>query len=218
MFDPTWLGDTLAVIVLATAAYCASRLAAALLRDRRVEYDADVTHILMGVAMAGMFAAKLSILNATVWEVVFAVISAWYLVRITREARTSHQPWAGLRHHAGHLLSAGAMLYMFLALPADMSTSAGGSGGGGMGMGTTGGMGASVPTLALVFAVALFGYAVLVADRVPLTAASGAAMAGGHGGGAGAGGGRGVLLAPRASAVCEVVMSIAMGVMLIAML
>lgn len=226
MLNPSWLADILAAVVLATAAYCAGRLAIAPLRSRCVAYDADVLHILMGVAMGGMFVAELSVFNTAVWGAVFAFAAAWYAVRIVLESRAGHGSWAGFQHHAGHFVSAGAMVYMVFAVP-----SASGTGGSG-GMDMSGArMGASAPTLALVFALLLFAYAVLVADRIPLRATATQAVAvgggsagssnggGGHQGGVlGTGVGRGPLLAPRASALCEVVMSVAMGVMLIAML
>jgi hypothetical protein len=228
MLTPSCLADVLAAVVLATAAYCAGRLAIAPLRSRCVAYDADVLHILMGVAMGGMFVAELSVFNTAVWGAVFAFAAAWYAVRIVLESRTGHGSWSGFQHHAGHFVSAGAMVYMMLAVP-----SASGTGdSGGMDM-SGGGTRTSAPTLALVFALLLFAYAVLVADRIPLRAAAaqaaqtaqavavgggGGAGAGHQGGAFGTGGGRGPLLAPRASALCEVVMSVAMGVMLIAML
>jgi hypothetical protein len=219
MLNPSWLADILAAVVLATAAYCAGRLAIAPLRSRCVAYDADVLHILMGIVMAGMFVSGLRVFNAVVWGTVFAVATAWYAVRIVLESRAGHGSWFGLQHHAGHFVSAGAMLYMLFAVPSASGTGSSS----GMDM-SGGGMGASAPTLALIFALLLFAYAVLVADRIPLRAAAAQAVAvggggSGHQGGVlGIGAGHGPLLAPRASALCEVVMSVAMGVMLIAML
>jgi hypothetical protein len=229
MLNPGWLADVLAAVVLATAAYCAVRLAIAPLRSRCVEYDADVMHILMGVAMAGMFVSDLRIFDTAVWGAVFAFAAAWYAARIVLESRAGRGSGHGFQHHAGHLVSAGAMVYMVFAVPSSASagepSASGGSGGMDM---SGGGMGASAPTLALVFALLLFAYAVLVADRIPLRAAAAQAVTVGGGAGSGggsghlgllgAGAGRGPLLAPRASALCEVVMSVAMGVMLIAML
>jgi hypothetical protein len=87
MIDPARLGAVLVGVMSATAAYCASRVATGLLRARQIEYDADVMHILMGVAMAGMFASSLSFLSAGVWEAVFAVSGVWFVVRIRLEPR-----------------------------------------------------------------------------------------------------------------------------------
>lgn len=205
MIDPSWLADILAGLVLATALYCVGRIVVSLTRGRRVELDADLAHILMGIGMSGMLVTRLAILNATVWSVVFGLVAAWYAVRIAREGMRDSNC---RRHHVGHLVSALAMLYMFLAPPA---TSASDSMG--MRMGASSETGARMPTLALVFVLLLFAYAVLVADRIPLTV-----TAGGSGAPSGFGIGTGALLAPRSSALCEVVMSVAMGAMLIAML
>jgi hypothetical protein len=233
MIDPSWLADILAAVVLATALYCVGRIVLSLTHKRRVQLDTDITHILMGIGMSGMFVTRLAIFNSTVWGVVFGLVAVWYAARIFDERTHDGGRQEGLRHHVGHLVSALAMLYMFLALPATAATSS--TGGSSMGMGGGSGMGAHVPTLALVFAVALFGYAVLVADRIPLTATAPAPAQSSEGDtrGAGVGSeptrgratrrlglgtGSGTLLAPRGSALCEVVMSVAMGVMLIAML
>lgn len=236
MIDPTWLADILAALVLATAVYCAGRIVVSLARARRIELDTDITHILMGIGMAGMFVTQLAILNTTAWAVVFALIAAWYLMRTVLEGAHGGGRWTASRHHAGHVLSALAMLYMFLAIPATAASSAaGGSATGSMGSGMSGGsgMGAHLPTLALLFTALLFGYAVLVADRIPLSATvrvtANASMSASEGSDLRGGSspkarrldlriGQGSLLAPRGTAVCEVVMSVAMGVMLIAML
>ena len=237
MIDPSWLADVLAGLVLATAVYCAGRIVVSLTRGRRIELDTDLAHLLMGIGMAGMFVTRLAILDTATWSVVFALVAAWYLLRIAMETRGGTGAVASVRHHAGHLVSALAMLYMFLAVPgnaADASAQAGSSMGAmAPGMSMASGMGAHLPTLALLFALMLFGYAVLVADRIPLSVkvsvpTGGVASAVGgddrHSGSGfsvgrcGLGLGRGPLLAPRGTAVCEVVMSVAMGVMLIAML
>jgi len=236
MIDPSWLADTLAGLVLAIALYCAGRIGVALVGGRRVELDADLTHILMGIGMAGMFVTRLAILDTAVWAVVFGLISAWFLLRILLESRHDGGRGAGLQHHAGHLASALAMLYMYLAVPtAAARSSMGGSSMGSMGSGMDGetGMGAHLPTLALLFALLLFGYAVLVADRAPRTITVATPITVGAGANTGEAGpgsprpvgrrigldfGRGALLAPRGKALCEVMMSVAMGVMLIAML
>jgi hypothetical protein len=233
MIDPSWLAGTLAGLVLATALYCVGRIAVSLLAGRRIELDADLTHILMGIGMAGMFVTRLAILDSTVWAVVFGLVTAWYAARVILEGARSGSRRTGLRHHAGHTVSALAMLYMFLAIPTSAATASSSTGGSSMGMGGGSGMGAHLPTLALLFALALFAYAVLVADRIPLTTSfvaatpvgepGAAATTAGRGSGLSAWGcgfgiGRGTLLAPRGSALREIVMSVAMGVMLIAML
>jgi hypothetical protein len=170
---PHWLADIFAAIMLATAAYCAGRLALARRLGRRVEHDTDLVHLLMGVAMAGMLVSELNPLNGTAWEAVFTVTTLWFAARLVLAWRGGEQPRLALRHHVPHLVLSGAMLYMFLAPSA---ASGGSSSGGGMGMDMgVGGATAVVhyPTLALVLALFLAGFAITVIDRTPLAAPSG---------------------------------------------
>lgn len=133
---------------------------------------------------------------------------------------------AVLRHHAGHLVAALAMLYMVLATPASAgSASPTGSTGSMDAMGSMGSMGsmtggdsagnAHVPLAALLFTVLLFAYGALVAGLIPAGAERLSPSLGPGGLGAV---GRGALLAPRGSALREVVMSLGMAAMLITML
>lgn len=78
MGGPAWLTHTFAVAMLVISAYCAARLAAAGVRRRETELDADGTHLAMGVAMAGMLAPGLRVAPAAAWTAVFAVASAWF--------------------------------------------------------------------------------------------------------------------------------------------
>lgn len=171
---PDWLADIFAAIMLATAAYCAGRLVVARLRRRHIEPDIDLVHLLMGVAMAGMLVPDLNPLDGTVWKAVFAVTTLWFAGRVAMAWRGDDRARRALRHHVPHLVLSGAMLYMYLAPSA---ASAGSDSGGGMGSGMSGGMGGAAavhyPTLALVLALFLCGYAVMVIDRTPLVAASG---------------------------------------------
>ena len=56
---PNWLGWLFAVVMLGTAAYCAVRLVVAWRSRRPTGYAVDLTHILMGSAMAGMLVPSL---------------------------------------------------------------------------------------------------------------------------------------------------------------
>lgn len=228
MIEPSWLADSLGGVMLATAAYCAGRIFFAFGRDRRIDLDADLTHVLMGIAMAGMFVPHRAFLPSPAWAAIFGLIAAWYLVRTVLERGYGGARWAGLRHHAGHTVSALAMIYMVLATPGSaaaptMSSTGSMSSMGSMGsMGGMGGMGGGdavvssrVPMLALVFTVLLLAYAVLVASLIPAGAEQLSPALSPPGPGAV---GRGTLLAPRGNALCEVVMSAGMTVMLISML
>jgi hypothetical protein len=86
MIRPGWLAVALTVLVVAIAVTCATRLAVAL-RRRRGELDADAAHVLMGVAMAGMFLSGLTTLPGRAWEAVFAVGAGWFAWRAVRVRR-----------------------------------------------------------------------------------------------------------------------------------
>jgi Domain of unknown function (DUF5134) len=161
---PAWLLEIFAAVMLLVAAVSAARLALAWRAGRRADPDADidVSHLLMGLAMAGTLVASLSTLPAAAWEVIFGALTLWFAYRVAREYRGGR----GLRvlvseHHAPHLLHSAAMLYMFLAL----RTAA--SGHPASGMPSMGGQSLRLPTLALAFAFLLCAYVVADLDRVP---------------------------------------------------
>ncbi|MBC3840633.1 DUF5134 domain-containing protein [Streptacidiphilus sp. 4-A2] len=169
---PHWLADIFAAIMLATAAYCVGRLVFARLRGRHVDHDTDLVHVLMGVGMAGMLVSDLNPLDGTVWKAVFAVTTLWFAGRVALGRHGDDRARLALRHHVPHLVLSGAMLYMYLA---PSGARAGSASGGGMGdaMGGSASMVVHYPILALVLALFLCGYAVIVIDRTPLVAASG---------------------------------------------
>jgi hypothetical protein len=164
---PAWLLDIFAAVMLLVAAVSAARLAIAWRAGRRADPDADidVSHLLMGLAMAGTLVVSLSTLPAAAWEVIFGALTTWFAYRVAREYRSGR----GLRalvseHHAPHLLHSAAMLYMFLALRPPASSA------GSAGMPGMSAAGLRLPTLALVFAFLLCAYVVADLDRVPAPA------------------------------------------------
>jgi len=78
MTVPTWLSDSLTGTALAVAAYAVTRLIAAWSWNRRPHYDVDITHVLMGTAMAGMLSPALNVRPVGAWETVFGVVAAWF--------------------------------------------------------------------------------------------------------------------------------------------
>jgi hypothetical protein len=163
---PALLLDFFAAIMVAVAAISAARLAAARSSARPTAgADTDVAHLLMSVAMAGMLVAGLRTLPSGAWEVVFAVLTAWFAGRVGMEARRGPAPGRGSRplaraHHVPHLVHSAAMLYMFLALgaPGRGALMAGMNAGGGAGT-------LQLPTVALAFALLLSGLAVADLDH-----------------------------------------------------
>jgi hypothetical protein len=161
---PAWILDIFAALMLVVAAVSAARLVAVRpWRRGAVITDTDISHLLMGLAMAGMLASSLATFPNTVWEAVFGVLTAWFAYRVVRDARASGVRALAGGHCAPHLVHSGAMLYMFLALTG--SAMSGGSGMGGMGGGSAM-QTLRYPTLAFVFALVLIGYTVWDLDQL----------------------------------------------------
>ena len=165
---PSWILDIFAAVMLLVAAVSAGRLAAARPwrngRRRAALTDIDLAHLLMAIAMAGMLVASLQTLPNGAWEAVFAVMTAWFAYRVMRDAQVTGVRALAGGHCAPHLIHAGAMLYMFLAVSAPIAHGSGGMndmGGGMSGMGTL-----DLPFLAFLFALALVGYSIWDLDQL----------------------------------------------------
>ncbi len=236
MTGPPWVADALAASMILTAGYCVTRLALSWRHHRLTDRQADLVHVLMGVAMAGMLVPRLRVFWSGGWEVVFGIAVLLFAWRMFGGAGTRTGPGHPRGDHAQHLLGCVAMVYMLAAV-----TSAAHAGAGGAAPGVMSGSTAHVRTLALILAVCLLGYVVWTADRMPslarvaapslarvaaLAATDTRAMAL-----APSGPGQvsaplgtptrqrpGMPLSPRLAAGCEIVMGITMGYMLVVML
>ncbi len=165
---PSWILDIFAAIMLVVAAASAARLVAARPwhhgARRAALADIDLAHLLMAIAMAGTLVASLQTLPNGAWEAIFAAMTAWFVYRVIRDAQVSGVRALAGGHCAPHLIHAGAMLYMFLAVSAPMAHGSGGMsdmGGGMSGMGTL-----DLPFLAFLFALALVGYSIWDLDQL----------------------------------------------------
>ena len=233
MTGPSWLAGILAVIMIATAGYCASRLIIARSHRWRDERDVDLVHTVMGVAMAGMLVSWLNPLPDEVWAVMFAAGTGWFGWRAWRGRRgrtgLSDRGQSPHRHHVPHLVMCGAMVYMLLAAGAVGSATHPG-----MAMGGPPASG-RFPLLALVLAIFMVGYVMWQADRLPARAQASTprtapartpALAV-----VPAGTGQATqahepapdppsrqMLSPRLAACCQIAMAVTMGYMLILML
>jgi hypothetical protein len=227
---PAWLAGLVAVIVLAIAAYCLSRLVAGRVRGRPTDADVDAAHALMGVGMAAMLVPGLSPVPAVTWAWVFAVVAMWLAARIAR----GYRPGAGARiaraHYVPHLVMSIAMIYMGAVASGPAS---GGSAGGRMAMAGSGAATPGSPPLTLVLALFMFGYVVWLLDQLPAIPSVRAwravpqlALAAAHAGTAtddaaarigAAGTDRAVPLSPRLEVGCHIAMAVAMGYILIVM-
>jgi Domain of unknown function (DUF5134) len=237
---PAWLAGPLAVVMIGTAAYCVSRLAAAWRWRRPAEYDVDAAHALMGVAMAGMLVPRLNPFGTGGWEVIFGLAAAWFGGRAARQYLARHRAGdqAQRLHHLHHLLASGAMLYM-LACAARVAGVAGRAAGAAMadpamaGMPGSPGTAAGPPSLTLGLALALFAGVIWAVDQLFTRPAPAAVAAAGHPAAvAGASpapvpaapaGGSPVArarppMSPRLAACCEIAMGVTMSYMLITML
>jgi Domain of unknown function (DUF5134) len=153
----SWLAYSFAALMLLVSAYCMSRLVESWRHRRPTDRPVDAVHVLMGVAMAGMLVPSLRVFWAGGWEVVFGVGAVLFGWRMISDARARGRSG----HHLQHVLACVAMVYMLAAATAAVRPASGGSAMGGMGGGP-----AHFSTLALVLALALFGYVVWNADRI----------------------------------------------------
>lgn len=161
---PGWILDIFAGLLIAATVVSAARLIVAGRPGHSPaawsdHADIDAAHVLMGIAMAGMLAKGLRSLPDAVWEVTFAVLTAWFGWRVSAEFRRLGGAALTASHHAPHFVHSAAMLYMLLALTAPAAAASGMAG-------MAGSMGIlSVPTLALAFALVLAGYTVWDLDQ-----------------------------------------------------
>ena len=162
MSTPAWILGIFAAVMLLVAEVSAGQLVIARAWTRRGGTDADiaVSHLLMGIAMAGILVPGLSTLPNAAWEVVFAVMTAWFAWCLWRESGGRGAAAVASGHYAPHLVHSAAMLYMFAAL-ASPSGTGGMSGMSGMAGGSSGG----IPALALIFALLLIAVTIHDLDR-----------------------------------------------------
>jgi hypothetical protein len=158
-----WLDGVLTAVMVIVAAFCAARIVISTMRGRGQDTGADGLHVLMGIAMAGMFDPRLSPIPGTAWQAVFAASAAWFgWLAIRRQVQDRGVGQGSRRAHpAPHAVESAAMVYMLLPSPPR-------PGGHGPVMTmpgiTAAGSGARNPALALVLALFLLGYIVWTTD------------------------------------------------------
>jgi hypothetical protein len=237
MSGPGWLAGGLAALMIAIAVYCAGRLAVSRLRGQDTEVATDGLHVMMGVAMAGMFEPRLTLIPGAAWRAVFAVAAAWFAWQAIRAGR---RPSARYAHPAAHAVECAAMVYMVLPVGSWPSGRGLGMTMPGMSQDTTAGN----PALTLILALFMLGYVLWAVDRLAVLSRARAAatprlaaatrpplaaltvpatvgILGPPGPGPTADPRRppgGTALAPRLAACYKIAMAITMGYMLILML
>jgi hypothetical protein len=163
MSTPAWVLEIFAVVMLLVAEVSAGQLAVARAWTRRGDADAGVvaSRLLTGIAVAGVLVPGLSILPDAAWEIVFAVITAWFAWCLWRQSRGRGAAAVARGHYAPYLVHSAAVLYLFAAL---VGQSAAASAMGGM-PGMAGGSSGGIPALALVFTLLLVAFTVHDLDR-----------------------------------------------------
>jgi hypothetical protein len=227
---PAWTLDIFAALMLVVAVVSVARLVLARPWQRgSAVADTDIAHLLMAIAMAGMLAPGLTIVPDAPWEIIFAMMTAWFAERVAGDARANGRQALAGGHCVPHLVHSAAMLYMFLALERLARSDSPGMAG----------MGGSAPvmpalhypTVAFVFALVLIGYTVWDLDQlsdalpgftvavasVPDAALAGMPAVAVAGGGSGRGGLHEVLLSAGTTAGCRIVMGVTMALMLLIM-
>ena len=232
MSGPGWLAGGLATLMIAIAVYCAGRLAISRLRGKDTEVATDGLHVMMGVAMAGMFEPRLTPIPGGPWRAVFAVAAAWFAWQAIRAGRRLS---ARCAHPAAHAVECAAMVYMVLPVGSWPSGRGLGMTMPGMNQSTTAGN----PALTLLLALFMLGYVLWAIDRLaglsrtmaaataqgaltsrssPATVTMPAAARAPVPAGPGATAFPRTALAPRLAACYKIAMAITMGYMLITML
>ncbi len=152
MGTPSWLYYLFGVLMLAVAAYCLVLLALSFTSRRSAGRDVDISHVTMGLAMAGMFVPAWAFGASGMWQLVFGALLVWFVVQsiLSIQRFGAHVP-----HAAIHAVMSFAMLTMYWY---PMGSSAG-SGSMSMSMGGSGGAHLDAG-LGLLLAMLLFGSAI----------------------------------------------------------
>lgn len=227
MTGPGWLSVAVAVLMLLISACCTARLVIWRLGGRTADPEADVLHVLMGVAMAGMLEPQIIPVPAALARPVFAAGSAWFAWRAIRQhprrspvrpspaQHTAESP-AALRwsHPVPHAVECAAMLYMLLpSRPADSGPAMAMPG-----MSISAGVPAN-PAAAFVLALFMLGYVLWTTDQLATlqrTRAAVSALSAATGPSGTPTALAATALAPRFAACTKIAMGIVMGYMLIA--
>jgi hypothetical protein len=237
------LSDLLAGFMLAVAVYCIGRLVLSFGSRRSTERESDVIHAVMGVSMAGMLTPSLAAVPTGLWVLVFCASTLWFGWRAVAEADRDIIGGHALGQHLPHLLMSAAMVYMLVVVEwtGSMGAARGGSMAGMAGMAGSGSGAARWPLLTIGLAVVLLGDGALsfglnfsqVMARLPDGSMAMAradrtmVRADGTDGRLGKSAVRldvrpspatPTVVAPRSVMVCQLVMSLVMGYMLVSLL
>ena len=79
MSIPSWLYYLFGGTMLAVAAYEFGLLALGVVTGRSAGRDVEISHIFMGISMAGMFVGQWAFGKNTVWEIIFGLLLIWFV-------------------------------------------------------------------------------------------------------------------------------------------
>jgi len=111
---PHWLDDAVLGVVAAVALYCGAHLVHAMAKRRRRGRDVDVIHLAMAASMAGMLLGLHDAGWTALWAVVFLAATGWFAARAVTDHRIARSAGAPTRASVSHLLASVVMLYMVL--------------------------------------------------------------------------------------------------------
>jgi hypothetical protein len=211
---PYWLEYGLALVMVSVSLYCTGRLLVAKRWERRNHYDVNVSHILMGMAMAGMLVPRWNLVPNETWLATFGIVAICFLAMSTRFAvkrglgGTDDDRAHHVSHYLIHMVMACAMLYMYWERSPAGEPSA-------QAMTVSSAIGAQpdYAGLSLIFIVILLASAIWQLDAIGKLSARQLVLNGGAG--TGHASVHHPYLAPRLEVACHISMCIAMGYMLV---
>jgi hypothetical protein len=111
-----WLSDVGTVAMLAVVTLYAARIGVAIFRRTALSWDAELIHLGMGLAMAGMLNRRLAIGPPLAWLAFFCAAGAWFALCSGLAAR--RQPSGQLLGSTlVHVGGCAAMVYMLAVAP-----------------------------------------------------------------------------------------------------
>jgi hypothetical protein len=110
MSTPSWLYYLFGGLMLAVAAYCLTLLVLSVATNRPAGRDVEISHVFMGVAMAGMFVGQWAFGRSAVWEIIFGVLMVWFIVQSIQSVQ---RYGVHLPHALIHAVMNFAMLLMY---------------------------------------------------------------------------------------------------------
>jgi hypothetical protein len=110
MGTPAWLYYLFGILMIAVAAYCFVLLVLSITAHRPAGRDVDISHSLMGIAMAGMFVPAWAFGPSGLWELAFFALMVWFVVRSIQSIQRFglHVP-----HALVHAVMSFAMILMY---------------------------------------------------------------------------------------------------------